>query len=138
MSHESLQVQLDCFIEQVHKHYPIEFAYLFGSIATGNANKESDIDIAIMLRKKYGSKEEILLKGNIIDVGMKYFQRKIDIVLLHNSPPLLKYEVVKNGIVLKNSPERATFESLALREYFDFRYYSDIYNAAIIREYKAK
>ncbi len=45
---------------------------------------------------------------------------------------LLKYEVIKTGIPLKESKKRAAFESLALREYFDFRYYAEIYNEAMI------
>ena len=37
---------------------------------------------------------------------------------------------------MKDSRKRAEFESLALREYFDFRYYSKIYNKAMIEAIK--
>ncbi|SCX92527.1 hypothetical protein SAMN03080606_00496 [Alkaliphilus peptidifermentans DSM 18978] len=69
-------------------------------------------------------------------MGMKYFQRKLDVVSLNSATPLLKYEVVRKGILLKESKRRAEFESLALREYFDFRYYAEAYNKAMIEAIK--
>lgn len=134
MNRENLIPKLEVFINEIHNRYPIEFAYLFGSFAMGRANGESDIDVAIKLQQRYGDKESIFIKGELIDLGMKYFDRKIDIVLLDMAPPQLKYEVIKNGVVLKDSPNRASFESLSFREYFDFRYYSDIYNKALIKQ----
>ena len=130
--------KLNKFLEKVKEEYPIELAYLFGSFATGTYNKESDIDIAIMFKEKYESKNEAIVKGNIIDMGRKYFQRELDVISLHSATPLLKYEVVKKGVLLKESKTRSEFESLALREYFDFKYYSDIYNKAMIESIKEK
>ena len=40
----------------------------------------------------------------------------------------LKYKIIQEGIVIKDSRERIAFESIVLREYFDFKYYSDYYN----------
>ncbi|WP_241422992.1 type VII toxin-antitoxin system MntA family adenylyltransferase antitoxin [Candidatus Contubernalis alkaliaceticus] len=125
--------KLSRFIQEINREYPIEFAYLFGSFSTEKANKESDIDVAVMFQKKYENKREMLIKGNIIDMGMKYFKRKLDIVSLNNAAPLLRYEVVVRGIPVKESSKRAAFESLAVREYFDFRYYAEIYNEAMIQ-----
>ncbi|SCX92331.1 type VII toxin-antitoxin system MntA family adenylyltransferase antitoxin [Alkaliphilus peptidifermentans] len=136
MGKEGLLEKLDEFLDQINQQYPIEFAYLFGSFATEKYNKESDIDIAIMFQEKYESKREVIIKGNIIDMGMKYFQRKLDVISLNSATPLLKYEVVRKGILLKESKRRAEFESLALREYFDFRYYAEAYNKAMIEAIK--
>lgn len=136
MEKESLLEKLDEFLVQVNLQYPIEFAYLFGSFATEKNNNESDIDIAIMFQEKYESKKEVIIKGNIIDMGTKYFQRKLDVITLNSATPLLKYEVVKNGILLIESERRAEFESLALREYFDFQYYAKVYNEAMVQAIK--
>ncbi len=73
--------KLERFIKEINKIYPIEIAYLFGSFAIETSSKESDIDVAIMFQEKYGHKTEVLIKGNIIDMGMKHFQRKLDIVM---------------------------------------------------------
>jgi len=48
----------------------------------------------------------------------------------------LKYEIVKKGIPLKESKKMAEFESLALREYFDFQHYAEVYNKAMIEAIK--
>ena len=37
--------------------------------------------------------KRIIIKGNIIDIGEKYFERKLDVV--SSAAPLLKYEIVK-------------------------------------------
>lgn len=134
MKKVDLLEKLERFIHQISEEYSIEFTYLFGSFATETENKESDIDIAIMFQEKYEGKREVIVKGNIIDRGMKHFQNRIDVVSLHRASPLLKYQIVKNGIVLKESKKRAEFESLTVREYFDFSYYADIYNKAMIKE----
>lgn len=136
MKKEDLLEKLNEFLNQINEQYPIEFAYLFGSFATGTSNKESDIDIAIMFQEKYDCKREVIIKGNIVDMGEKNFQRKLDIVSLHSATLLLKYEVVKNGIPLIESNKRAEFESLALREYFDFQHYAKVYNKAMIEAIK--
>ena len=136
MRKEGLLEKLVEFLDRINQQYPIEFAYLFGSFATEKYNKESDIDIAIMFQEKYQFKKEAIIKGNIIAMGMKYFQRKLDVISLNSATPLLKYEVVKKGSLLKESKRRAEFESLALREYFDFQYYAEIYNKAMIEAIK--
>ncbi len=136
MGKEDILEKLGRFLEKINEQYAIEFAYLFGSFATEAYNKTSDIDIAIMFVEKYEPKKEAIIKGSIIDAGQKYFQRKLDVVSLNSATPLLKYEIVKNGIPIKESKKRATFESLVFREYFDFKYYADIYNKAMVEAIK--
>lgn len=138
MEKGELLQQLNSFMDTIEKQcqLTIKFAYLFGSYATDRNNYESDIDLAIMPEKKYNSKEEMLIRGKIIDLGMKYFNKRLDIVFLNNVTPLLKYEIVKSGVVLSDGVARASFESLAFREYFDFRHYAEIYNASIINALK--
>ena len=98
----------------------------------GTENSQSDIDIALLFKHQYTNYEELLIRGQIIDKGMSVFSRPVDVVSLNSAPPLLKYEVVVNSVILKDSELRSSFESLAIREYFDFQYYSRIYNEAVI------
>lgn len=45
---------------------------------------------------------------------------KVDIVVLNNASPLLKYEVIKNGILLKgNINDCVVYETFVLQEYLD-------------------
>ncbi|MBC2581685.1 type VII toxin-antitoxin system MntA family adenylyltransferase antitoxin [Clostridium sp. DJ247] len=124
------------FIEDMNRKYKIKFAYVFGSQATGKAAENSDVDIAIYFEEEYPPMEDAFIRGDIIEEGKVFFKRDVDIVSLNNASLLLKYEVIHDGIVIKDNDYRADFESLSLREYFDFKYYSDIYDNAIIEKIK--
>lgn len=121
------------FIQVIDKIYPLEMVYLFGSVAKGTDHSESDIDLALLFKQKYEEREELLILGRLMDEGEKFLGKKVDVVSLGKASTLLKYQVIREGIVLKDSVQRGTFESLALREYFDFRYYSAIYNRAMLK-----
>jgi len=124
------------FIYKINDKYSIDLAYLFGSVARNQYNKESDIDIAIKFKNKYSKMDEIFIRGEIIDIGKAYFKRNVDIVSLDNAPIALKYEIIKDGILLIDCYERVSIESLIIRVYFDFKYFSDIYDKEIIKRLK--
>lgn len=125
------------FIVDINKKYNIKFAYIFGSQATDTATENSDIDIAIYFDKNYTPTEDVFIRGDIIEDGKAFFKKDVDVVSLNNtSSLLLKYEIIHDGIVIKDHDERAYFESLSLREYFDFKYYSDIYDNTMIEKIK--
>lgn len=125
-----------CFVEEINKKYKIKFAYIFGSQANGKAVENSDIDIAIYFEEKTSPMEDVFIRGDIIEEGKAFFKKDVDIISLENASPLLKYEVIHDGIVIKDNDEIGDFESLALREYFDFKYYSDIYDNEMIEKIK--
>lgn len=120
------------FIEEINKKYKIKFAYIFGSQATGKATENSDIDIALYFEEDYPPLDEAFIRGEIIEDGKAFFRKDTDIVSLNNASLLLKYQIIHDGIVIKDNDDRSNFESLSLREYFDFKYYSDIYDNAMI------
>jgi predicted nucleotidyltransferase len=132
-----LQIKLINFINDIDKKYKIKFAYLFGSRARGDNTDNSDIDIAIFFKDEYDSLQEILIRGNIIEDGKAYLGIPVDVISLKSAPLILKHQIIKDGIILKDDDDRPSFESLTFREYFDFKYYSDIYDAAIINSIKA-
>lgn len=124
------------FINKINIEYKIKFAYLFGSRARGEEKNTSDIDLGICFNENYSEIEETFIRGNIIEEGRAFFGIPVDIVSLNKASLSLKYEIVKDGVVLKDSDERSFFESIVLREYFDFKYYADIYNQAIVDSIK--
>ena len=85
----------------------ILLAYLFGSEAKGSTNRESDIDIAVLLsdqipQAQYGQRV-VCLNSELIGI----FQRDaIDVALLNNVPPLLAFEVVRHGVVIYDPQQR--------------------------------
>ncbi|MGQ4833843.1 MAG: type VII toxin-antitoxin system MntA family adenylyltransferase antitoxin [Candidatus Asgardarchaeia archaeon] len=109
---------------------PIEyilFAYLFGSYATNNVWAMSDIDIAVYVDiQKAGDlfKTKIKLLGMLIDA---FETDKVDLVILNEAPPVLKYEIITEGELIFTKDEDALVEFYlrATKECFDFQYILD-------------
>lgn len=73
-------------------------AILFGSQATGQANSESDIDIAILFEtsKLPTGLELIQLKQELSDL----VHQDVDLVLLNGASPIIAMQALKNGVPL--------------------------------------
>jgi predicted nucleotidyltransferase len=98
----------------------ILFAYLFGGLARGKPLPLSDVDIAVYLRETvdlFEKKLEIL--GKLTDL---LETDEIDLVMLNEAPLTLRMKVLENKrIIVDNDPFlRHEYESLTMREYFDF------------------
>lgn len=132
----NLEKKIDIFLIESQSYCNVKFAYLFGSYARGENNKSSDIDFAFMIEEGLSKIDEVFARGNLIELGRRIFKIDVDVVFLNNDTPLLKYEVIKEGVVIKEHDERAEFESLSIREYFDFKYYSDYYDACLLEYIK--
>jgi len=101
-------------------HPQVLFAYLFGGLARGTSSPSSDIDVAVFIDDRSDlTAEKLDLLSDLIDnLGTD----EIDLVLLNTAPLPLKARVIRNNeILIDRKPYlRHTFESLVLREYFDF------------------
>ncbi len=98
----------------------IEFAFVFGSYARGNAKHMSDIDIAA----HFSSDIDLLELGKIIAKLEVVAKRKVDFVTLNNlykKNPLLAFEIIKNSNLLfvRDIEKLISFKTRAQLEYFD-------------------
>lgn len=91
------------YIDIVSKKYPVKKAWLFGSYAKSNNRKDSDIDIAILVKGSY----------DIIDlqIDLMKMKRLIDLRIEphpfteeHLKDSILINEIEKNGIEMINTP----------------------------------
>ena len=98
----------------------IVFAYLFGSIITEFITPMSDIDIAVYLNTNVNISEERL--GLIGDLMTTLKTDDIDLVILNSAPLTLRARIVLNKeMLIDKSPFlRHSFESLVMRQYYDF------------------
>ena len=103
----------------------VNFAYLFGSTVRGDANELSDVDIAVMLDESLSKKDMFNEELNLIsELTCVLKSDKIDLVVLNDAPLLLKYNVIKNGHILKSDEtQRIAFETHVMSRYLDERYY---------------
>jgi len=59
------------YVQDVLQQYPIKFAYLYGSHATGTANEHSDIDIAFIVEPMDEVKYYTIF-GELFNIAAKY------------------------------------------------------------------
>lgn len=95
------------------------FAYLHGSFL--NMSNFGDIDLAVYLK---GVQEGDYLRheSDLEDFLKKSVHYPLDIKVLNNTPPSFRYSVIKNGLRLVDKEEncRVDFETMTLKQYFDF------------------
>jgi len=101
----------------------IELAYLFGSAARGGLQRESDIDIGILLQRDFDAESAFSLRLELMNQLQKIFERATEVVILNKAPLLLQYEAIKyhKPIYVKDERVRLSYESKVRRMYFDFR-----------------
>lgn len=102
----------------------ILFAYIFGSYAQNRIREDSDIDIAIYLKNKIEIDEYLSMKMDLSEVT----KREIDLVVLNDATPLLKYEIYKNNILLftRDKTIESKYKVKTLFEYNDMKRYLDL------------
>ncbi|AKB30414.1 nucleotidyltransferase [Methanosarcina siciliae T4/M] len=103
----------------------VTLAYLFGSTVRGEANSLSDIDIAVLFDYTLLQKDTFDLQLELISELTGLLKtNNIDLVLLNDSPLLLTYNIIRNGIILKaDEPLRVKFETKIMSRYLDERYH---------------
>ena len=96
-------------------------AYVFGSVARGDAQPHSDVDVAVFIAPgtaapKYGH------AAALTTLLMQALGRNdIDVVVLNEAPPLLYHRVLRDGVrvVSRDLARTTTREGAALSRYCD-------------------
>ncbi|MCD4818304.1 MAG: nucleotidyltransferase domain-containing protein [Candidatus Cloacimonetes bacterium] len=106
----------------LEKKYPeILIAYIFGSAKNGFVKANSDIDLAVLLDDNCDK----FIQFKIAVELEKFYNCKVDTVVLNSANPLLIHEVMQKGNRLfeRNSAKRAMFEVNAFRDFVDSSYF---------------
>lgn len=100
----------------------IKFIILFGSQADKTYSEGSDFDIAV-LTSTAKSIDRLEYYNNIlfgISEILCISDYKIDLTNLNNADPLLRYEIVSNGLLLYGDEvDYLSFKSFAFRDYIE-------------------
>lgn len=109
--------------EVFNKYSKIKLAYLFGSRARGDEGPRSDYDFAVYLEEKDSNKRFDLKLTLMVDISRIVKNDNVDIVVLNDDiSPLLKYLIIKEGVLLKEvEPYKVIVEPRILNEHFDFK-----------------
>ena len=98
-------------------------AYLFGSVARGQAQAHSDVDVAVFVDPEYpldrGFGYDAELSSELMSV---LSTNKVDMVVLNRADPVLYHRVLRDGIRVLSRDLRETTvrEGRALSRYCDF------------------
>ncbi len=94
-------------------------AFVFGSFIEDRQTEESDIDIAILFKQR----PDFSTFTEIIDTLSGIAKREADIVVLNDSSPIIRMQVLKKGRLIKkiNDSVYNDFFTRTIKEYDDLK-----------------
>ena len=99
-------------------------AYLFGSHARGQAWAHSDVDVAVLLEGRPDNDRCFDMRLEVIGGLMGILHTNdVDVLILNQAPPALRYAVLRDGIILfcRDRQAMIEFRVRTLNEYLDFK-----------------
>jgi len=73
-------------------------AFIFGSAVSGRLTKGSDVDVAVLFSDMPNFQDVLKITTAVSEA----IGREVDIVVLNNSSPVIRMQVLKNGKLIKN------------------------------------
>ena len=99
----------------------IQAAYVFGSVASGRTRKDSDIDIAVLIRKN-SVRDTLKYRLKLMaDLGSALHRSDVDVVILNEAPPLLAHRILSKGKLIfeRSASARVRFQVATAKRYSD-------------------
>lgn len=93
---EEIKEKLEYIKQYLTSNFECEAILLFGSYARNTQNSESDIDLAIKLKKEIQPKELFKIKRKLEDI----LEKDVDLIDLDNTQDGIRYEILINGIII--------------------------------------
>jgi uncharacterized protein len=90
-------------IKPVLHSQPVVLAYVFGSVARGTADSESDLDIAVLTLPSLSKEQRFDLRlklHRLLAEALHVDLEQVDLIILQDVPTLLQYNVLRNGQLL--------------------------------------
>lgn len=105
----------------------VDLAYLFGSTSRGDKGKLGDFDLGVLLREPLEEQGMLQFQLKLLDDLVSLLKAdKVDLIIMNDAPLSLNYNIIKEGILLKDDEEkRIKFEKNIMSEYLDRKYYMD-------------
>lgn len=113
----------------------VRFATVFGSQARGRERAGSDIDIGLLLDP---DTPELRVKIEA-ELG-RAAKREVDLVFLDSAPPLLRFEIARDGVLLvaRDRNDWVDFRTRAMLDWWDWAPTARLIDEAAIHRLREK
>ena len=108
----------------------VRLAVLFGSMARGRSSARSDVDLALRLVR-----DDAAARREVVAAAGRATGREIDVVDLDAAPPLLRFQIARDGVVLVEREPRlwTRFKARAMVDWWDWAPTARRIHAAYVR-----
>jgi predicted nucleotidyltransferase len=113
----------------------VKLVVLFGSQARGEARDGSDADVGVLL-DPYSPELRFRVEAELGRVA----GRPVDVVLLDNAPPLLRFEVAQEGVLLFQRHDHlwTDFKAHAMVDWWDWAPTHRMIAAGVVRRLRER
>lgn len=115
--------RLRAVLPSILARYPVDAAYVYGSVARGTVTPFSDVDIALLLTTPLppyeALKVELAIQG---DIEAACGLSPVDVRAINKAPLIVQGRIVQQGVLLyeRDRARRIAFEVATRKRYFDF------------------
>ncbi len=117
-------------IETVLSRHPeVCAAWVFGSVARGEAGSESDLDLAVLLARDTDAEAaRPALSALSLELEPCSPSGRIDVLILGTQGPVLVHRILREGVLVRDADRerRVQFEGRAIVDYLDWKPTHDI------------
>ncbi|OGI25155.1 MAG: hypothetical protein A3J76_03045 [Candidatus Moranbacteria bacterium RBG_13_45_13] len=125
-------------INKIAKKHRLELVMLFGSFASGENRKDSDLDIAVLGKNNISLRKTLAISRELSFI----FEKEVDLSVMNQANPLLLHQVEQNAILLSGRDEKFfEFKLRAFRRYHDYAPYFEMetrLNRELIKQYASR
>jgi predicted nucleotidyltransferase len=107
----------------------VRLAVLFGSTARGEARPRSDVDLGVLL-----DPDTPVLRREVEAALGSAAEREVDVIFLADAPPLLRFEISRDGVLLFEKEEGlwTAVKVRAMVDWWDWAPYSRLFTKAAV------
>jgi predicted nucleotidyltransferase len=104
----------------------IDTAWVFGSVARGDATEASDLDLAVLVHDETGDDTD--LRALAADLEAFSPSGRVDVVVLGSQGSVFRHRVLREGrvVVDRDPTARQAFETQTIIDYLDWKPTHDI------------
>jgi predicted nucleotidyltransferase len=119
--------------EELESWPGLRLAVLFGSAARGESGPGSDLDVGVLFEPGPD-------RSTALEVALaRATGRRVDVVRLDSAPPLLRFEIARDGrVLLERAPHTwADFRARAMTDWWDWAPTARFLQAAAVERLRA-